>query len=129
MEYRALGKTGLKVSALGFGASSLGGVFHAINETDGARAVQVALDLGVNYIDVSPYYGLTKAETLLGKALQGVARERYFISTKVGRYGPEMKDFDFSAPRVTRSVDESLARLGVLGTWLLPVLIRRVGEL
>jgi L-galactose dehydrogenase len=113
MEYRELGKTGVKVSALSFGASSLGGVFHAVNEEEAIRTVHVALDLGVNYIDVSPFYGLTKAETVLGRALKGVARDRYLLSTKVGRYGSEMKDFDFSAKRVTASIDESLARMGV----------------
>jgi L-galactose dehydrogenase len=113
MEYRELGKTGVKVSALSFGASSLGGVFHEINENDAIRTVHVALDLGVNYIDVSPFYGLTKAETVLGKALRGIDRESYLLSTKVGRYGSELKDFDFSAKRVRNSIDESLSRLGV----------------
>ena len=61
MEYRTLGHTGLQVSALGFGASSLGGVFRAIDEKEGIRAVHTAVDLGVNIIDVSPFYGLTKA--------------------------------------------------------------------
>ena len=60
---------------------------------------------------MSPYYGITKAETVLGKALKGVARDRYYLATKVGRYGDN--EFDFSADRVTRSVDESLARMGV----------------
>src|SRR5689334_11050355 len=106
MEYRELGKTGLKVSALGFGASSLGGVFRPITETDAIRTVNVALDGGINFIDVAPYYGLTKAETMLGKALRDISRDRYFLSTKVGRYGSEPKDFDFSAARVTRSIDE-----------------------
>lgn len=113
MEYRTLGKTGLKVSALSFGASSLGGVFHAVKEDEAVRAVHVSLDAGINFIDVSPYYGLTKAETVLGKALVGVRRDRYILATKVGRYGAEEKDFDFSAKRVKASVDESLARMGV----------------
>jgi aryl-alcohol dehydrogenase-like predicted oxidoreductase len=111
MEYRQLGKTGLKVSALSYGASSLGGVFHEIDESQGIKTVHTALDLGINFIDVSPYYGLTKAETVLGKALKGIARDRYYLATKVGRYGGDQ--FDFSAERVTASVDQSLARLGV----------------
>ncbi len=111
MEYRELGTTGLRVSALSFGASSLGGVFHAIDESEAMRTVHVALDLGINLIDVSPYYGLTKAETVLGRALKGVARDRYILATKVGRYGAD--EFDFSAARVTASVDESLQRIGV----------------
>ena len=109
MEYRVLGKTGLKVSALSFGASSLGSVFRAVDEAQGIRTVHVALDLGINLIDVSPYYGLTQAETVLGKALKGIPRDTYYLATKVGRYGDDT--FDFSAGRVTASVDESLARL------------------
>lgn len=113
MKYRMLGQTGLRVSVLSYGASPLGSVFRGIEEPEGIRTVHTALDLGINLIDVSPYYGLTKAETVLGKALKGVDRGRYYLATKVGRYGAEQKDFDFSAARVTRSVDESLARLGV----------------
>src|SRR5882724_2487464 len=111
MQYRPLGRTGLSVSVLSFGASSLGGAFRDVNEAEGIRTVHETLDHGVNFIDVSPFYGLTKAETVLGKALHGVARERYYLATKVGRYGNA--SFDFSADRVTRSVDESLQRLGV----------------
>jgi L-galactose dehydrogenase len=113
MQYRLLGKTGLKVSALSYGASPLGSVFRDVDAAEGIRTVHTALDLGINFIDVSPYYGLTKAETVLGRALKGVARDRYFLATKMGRYGPQIKDFDFSAQRVTSSLDESLARLGV----------------
>jgi aryl-alcohol dehydrogenase-like predicted oxidoreductase len=75
MEYRQLGKTGLEISALSFGASSLGSVFRNINEAEGIRTVHTALDLGLNFIDVSPYYGLTKAETVLGKALKRIDRD------------------------------------------------------
>src|SRR5450631_2007645 len=100
MQYRQLGQTDMRVSCLGYGASPLGSVFRSIDEDSGVRTVHVALDHGINFIDVSPYYGLTKAETLLGKALQGIPRERYFLATKVGRYGHEMRDFDFSAARV-----------------------------
>src|SRR6185295_14412492 len=110
---RLLGNTGLKVSALAFGGSSLGSAFRAIDEGEGIRAVHTALDHGINLIDTAPYYGATTAETVLGRALQGVPREKYYLATKVARYGPEPTDFDFSAKRVTASVDESLARLGV----------------
>jgi L-galactose dehydrogenase len=113
VEYRTLGKTGLQVSALSFGASSLGGVFRDVQQDEAIRAVHVSLDLGINFIDVSPYYALTKAETVLGAALKGIARDRYLLATKVGRYGHTIADFDFSAKRVTASVDESLARIGV----------------
>jgi len=111
MEYRILGKTGLKVSVLSYGGSSLGSVFRTIDETAGIRTVHTALDLGINFIDVSPYYGLTRAETVLGKALKTVPRDAYYLATKVGRYGDD--EFDFSAERVVASVDESLARLNI----------------
>jgi L-galactose dehydrogenase len=112
MEYRILGKTGMSVSALSLGASSLGGgVFRPVEESEAIRTVETAIDLGINFIDVSPFYGLTRAETVLGKALRGIPRDRYFLATKVGRYGDN--EFDFSAKRVMSSVDESLARLCV----------------
>lgn len=101
----------MNVSVLGLGAAPLGGVYGALDPAVGIRTVHTALDLGVNVIDVSPYYGQTVAETVLGKALQGIPRERYFLSTKVGRYG--ISDFDFSPKRVASSIDESLRRLKV----------------
>ena len=114
MQYNELGRTGLRLSNLGFGASSLGGVFHSIREDEGIEAVFTALDGGINFIDVSPYYGHLKAETVLGKALRQVKRERYVLSTKVGRYGKDgVNTWDYSAGRVTRSVYESMERLGV----------------
>jgi len=111
MEYRDLGQTGLKVSVLSFGASSLGSVFRNIDEAEGIRTVHTAIDLGINFIDVSPYYGLTKAETVLGKALKEIPRDAYYLATKLGRYGDA--EFDFSASRVVTSVDDSLARLNI----------------
>src|SRR5947209_11513580 len=113
MRYRELGKTGWKVSVLGYGAAPLGGAFGGIDEKDGIRSVHAALDLGINFIDVSPDGGTARAESVLGKALRGIARERFYLATKVGRYGTDDKDFDFSAQRVVRSVDESLRRLRV----------------
>jgi L-galactose dehydrogenase len=111
MQTRPLGKTGLNVSALGYGAAPLGGVYHGVDEAEAIATVHAAFDAGVNYIDVAPYYGILKAEMVLGRALKTVPRDRYILSTKVGRYG--MDDFDFSADRVARSVDESLQRLGI----------------
>ena len=113
MEYRTLGKTGLRVSKLAFGGSSLGSVFRSVAEEEGIRAVHTALNHGINLIDTAPYYGATKAETVLGKALKGIPRDRYLLATKVARFGPEISDFDFSAARVFSCVEESLERLGV----------------
>ena len=114
MEYRKLGNTGLEVSALSFGASSLGGVFHDIDEGRAVDTVAVALDGGMNLIDVSPYYGHYKAETVLGKALRQLRRDRYILSTKVGRYGRDgVNTWDYSGRRAQESVYESMDRLGV----------------
>ncbi|MFD0675073.1 aldo/keto reductase [Cohnella sp. GCM10027633] len=109
MKYRALGQTGLDVSVLSFGASSLGSVFRDTDEAESIRTVCEAIDAGINYIDVSPYYGLTKAETVLGQALRGIPRDKYVLSTKAGRYGADT--FDFSGDRIVASVEESLKRL------------------
>ena len=114
MTYNELGKTGMKVSNLSFGASSLGGVFHDVREKEGIEAVHVAVDNGINFIDVSPYYGHTKAETVLGKALLEIPRDKYYLSTKVGRYGKDGKNtWDYSAKRVKASVYESMERLNI----------------
>ncbi|SHN26444.1 aldo/keto reductase [Gracilibacillus kekensis] len=110
MKYRKLGQTGLDVSVLSYGASSLGSVFREINETEGVKTVHAAIDQGINLIDVSPYYGLTKAETVLGKALVDIPRDKYILSTKAGRFGEN--NFDFSKKRIIKSLEESLQRLG-----------------
>ena len=104
----------MKVSNLGFGASSLGGVFHGIREEEGIEAVHTAVDNGINFIDVSPYYGHLKAETVLGKALKEIPREKYYLSTKVGRYGHNgINTWDYSGKRAQESVYESMERLNV----------------
>ena len=114
MVYNDIGRTGMRVANLAFGASSLGGVFHSIREEEGIRAVHTAIDHGINFIDVSPYYGHLKAETVLGKALREIPRDKYYLSTKVGRYGQDgVNTWDYSARRATASVYESMERLGV----------------
>lgn len=111
MELRTLGRTGLPVSKLGLGAASLGGIYGGMSGDEAARLVHAALDHGINLIDTSPYYGVTRSETVLGPALKGIPRDRYLMATKCGRYDDAL--FDFSAERVTRSVDESLQRMGL----------------
>ena len=86
----------LEVSVLGFGGSSLGNAFREIDDSEGIRTVHVAVDHGINLIDTAPFYGLTKAETVLGKALREIPREKYLLATKVARYGYKEEDFDFS---------------------------------
>ncbi len=108
MEYRKLGRTDLQVSILGFGTAPLGNVYGTTEPAEGKRAVHSAIESGINFFDSSPYYGLTLSEERLGEALVGW-RDKVVLATKCGRYG--LDSFDFSAARVTASVDESLRRL------------------
>ncbi len=108
MEYRQLGETGLTISILGFGASPLGNAFRETDPAEGKAAVHLAVERGINFFDVSPYYGLTLAEARLGEALEG-RREKVVLATKCGRYGAD--EFDFSAARITAGVEDSLKRL------------------
>src|SRR3989442_15693129 len=111
MRTRILGKTGLQLPILSFGASSLGQEFRPVTLEEAIRSVRVALDCGLNFIDTSPFYGRGMSEVLLGVALRGIPRDRYLLGTKLGRY--DLHHFDFSAKRVTESVDVSLHRMGV----------------
>lgn len=108
MQFRQLGRTGYEVSVIGFGASTLGNVFGDVSSSAADEAVGFALDEGINLFDVSPYYGNTLAEERLGQALRG-RRSSAYLATKCGRYG--IDQFDFSAEKVTRSLEDSLRRL------------------
>ncbi|RMG33221.1 MAG: aldo/keto reductase [Planctomycetota bacterium] len=111
MEKRPLGKTGMELTVLSFGASSLGAEFRDIDIDEALQAVRTAIDLGMNFIDTSPYYGRGMSEILLGRVLPEIPRDRYYLGTKLGRYAPQ--HFDFSARRVEESVDISLERMKV----------------
>ena len=108
MQRRKLGKTALEISVLGFGTSPFGNVFGHTEPQDNQGAVDVAIDAGINFFDVSPYYGLTLAEERLGRTLKG-NRKKVVLATKCGRYGVE--EFDFSAKRIRREMEASLRRL------------------
>jgi L-galactose dehydrogenase len=108
VRYKPLGRTGLNVSVIGFGASPLGNEFDVVDPGEGERAVHAAIEHGINFFDVAPYYGRTLAEERLGAALQG-KRDKVVLATKIGRY--DVEAFDFSAKRVRSSLDESLRRL------------------
>jgi L-galactose dehydrogenase len=108
VRYKTLGRTGVNVSVIGFGGSPLGNEFGAINPGEGERAVHAAIERGINFFDVAPYYGRTLAEERLGAALQG-KRDKVVLATKLGRY--DVEAFDFSEQRVRSSIEESLRRL------------------
>ena len=126
MRHRKLGQTDLVLSEIGFGASPLGDVFATTDAAEGARAVHLGIDLGINFFDVSPYYGHTLAESRLGKALEG-KRAMVALATKCGRYGTDY--FDFSAPAVMAGLEGSLSRLRTDYVDLLQVHDVEFGEL
>ncbi|MCA9192349.1 MAG: aldo/keto reductase [Planctomycetales bacterium] len=109
METRPLIGTSLELPVLSFGASSLGAEFRGVTLEEVFASVRVALELGMNHIDTSPFYGRGMSEVLLGIALQDVPREQYTMCTKLGRY--DVGHFDFSAKRVVESVEVSIHRL------------------
>jgi D-threo-aldose 1-dehydrogenase len=138
-----LGRTGLRVSRLGFGGASIGGLFEAVDDADAVATVEHAWSLGIRTFDVAPLYGYGAAERRLGRALAGKPRDEFVLSTKVGRLvrnereiapgadvdrqatadgredafyvvsEPVRMVFDFSADGVRRSIEESLGRLGL----------------
>ncbi len=110
MQTRTLGRTGIQLPVLSFGASSLGAEFRSVKIEEVLQSVHTALECGLNFIDTSPFYGRGMSEVLLGIALKGVPRDRYTLCSKLGRY--DLAHFDFSAKRVAESVDVSLHRLG-----------------
>ena len=110
MQRRKLGKTDLELPTLSFGASSLGQEFRNVTLDEVFASVRTALELGMNFIDTSPFYGRGMSEVLLGVALRDVPRDSYTLCTKLGRY--DVNHFDFSAKRVAESIDVSLHRLG-----------------
>ena len=111
VETRPLGKTGIELTKLSFGASSLGAEFRNVDLNEAFRSVHVALDGGMNFIDTSPFYGRGMSEMLLGRVLPEIPRDSYYLGTKLGRYAGQ--HFDFSARRVAESVDISLERMKV----------------
>ena len=110
MKTRPLGNTGIDLPILSFGASSLGAEFRAITLDEAMLSTKTAIDLGMNFIDTSPFYGRGMSEIMLGLGLKGIPRESYLLGTKLGRYSDV--HFDFSAKRVEESLHVSLQRLG-----------------
>jgi D-threo-aldose 1-dehydrogenase len=121
-----IGRTGLRVTRLGLGGVALSGASPATDperttaKTEAVALIQQSLARGVNYLDTAPMYGVGESEARYGEALRGVPRERYVLSTKVGRVlrpGPESAQatwvFDFSARGVRESFAASLRRLGL----------------
>lgn len=130
LEKKSLGNTGLKVTSLGLGCTSLGGMYEDISEEQALEVVRRSFSLGLNLFDTAPFYGSGKSEERLGKVLTEYPRECFVLATKVGRILIPTQDeergkkifvnplpfrpvFDFSYDGVMRSFEESLARLKV----------------
>ena len=109
MHYRPLGRTGLSVSALSLGGVAFGDMYGALGPGEADRCVRRAVDLGVNLIDTSPYYGQTRSEAVLGPILATGLRDKVYLCSKAGRNG--FADFDFTPAAMERSVEASLKRL------------------
>ncbi|MFD0273585.1 aldo/keto reductase [Kitasatospora sp. NPDC127111] len=130
---RPLGRSGVPVSELAFGAAGIGNLFTPVTDAEAEEAVAAAWESGVRYFDTAPHYGLGLAERRLGQALRGRPRGEYTLSTKVGRLleatgstdGDDLahggfavpathrRVWDFSAEGVRRSIGDSLERLGL----------------
>lgn len=108
MQRRRLGRTGLEISVLGFGAGAVGGLMTKGTAVDQERALARALELGINYIDTAPLYGNGESERNLGRLLK-VLKPDVVIGTKVRLKAVDRTDI---AAFVTRSMEESLQRLG-----------------
>jgi D-threo-aldose 1-dehydrogenase len=126
-----LDRGGLRVSALALGTAPLGNLFAPVPEEDATATVRAALEAGLTYVDTAPHYGLGLAERRLGRLLAGVPRDRFVVSTKVGRLvrplapgetadpegfadsPPARRVWDLSGDGVRRSLEESLERLGL----------------
>ena len=123
IETREIGATGLRVTTLGIGCAPLGNDVADAEEHLAIAAVERAYEAGIRYFDMAPIYGLGRAERRIGRALAGIPREQFVISTKVGRLleysgvnsgtSEPAVVFDWSRDGVMRSLDESLQRLGM----------------
>jgi len=109
MEYRLLGRTGVRVSPLCLGALNFG---DATGEADAVRIMHAAFDAGVNFVDTANVYNDGHSETIVGKGLAG-RRDRVILATKVhGRTGDGPNDGGTSRLHILRAADDSLRRLG-----------------
>ncbi len=111
MEYRPFGKTGIQISAIGIGCWEIGGGYGSIEETEFIKAVNRALDLGINSFDTAEAYGFGASERSLAKALGG-RRKEAVITTKFGVGYPDAKNYrDSSRKRMMACIEKSLKNL------------------
>lgn len=120
MNYNELGNTNIVVSELGFGTSSIGGLFDPVTKRESIKTLRHAFDCGINYFDTSPCYGRKNSlfgpqtsELLLGEGLKGIARSEFILSTKAGKTSTIPPKFDFRYDSIIKSVENSLKNLQV----------------
>ena len=109
MEYRELGKTGLRVSRLSLGGSAIGQQHGPVSVAEVDETVRLAVDAGINFIDTSAYYGEGRSEEILGEVLSGGLRDKVVLGTKSGRLARDV--FDFTPAGFRRCFEGSLRRL------------------
>jgi aryl-alcohol dehydrogenase-like predicted oxidoreductase len=111
MQYRPLGRTGLEVSAISFGAWAIGGSWGTVDDEESMRALHAALDAGTNFIDTADVYGDGHSEKLLARLRRERPRERFFVATKAGRRLPRQVPAGYSRENLTAWVERSLRNL------------------
>jgi aryl-alcohol dehydrogenase-like predicted oxidoreductase len=114
MEQRELGRTGMKVSALGLGLMSMSGVYGNASDDESIRVIHYALDRGINFLDSADMYGWGHNETLLGRALKG-RRDRAIVATKFGqvKQADGKQTVDGRPEYVMQACEASLKRLDI----------------
>src|SRR4051812_33528664 len=112
MEYRELGRTGWKISAISFGAWAIGGSWGAVDDKESLAALHRALDLGVNFFDTADVYGDGRSEQLLGR-LRKERRETFYIATKAGRRLSPHVAGGYNRQNLTAFVERSLTNLNL----------------
>ena len=115
MEFRSLGKNGIRVSALGLGCMGMSFAYGPANDEESLRVLHRYLELGGNFLDTAEIYGPYKNEELLGRFLREIPRDKVVVATKFGfRIAPDgSRGLDSSPQNVRRACDASLARLGI----------------
>ncbi|MFW5804562.1 MAG: aldo/keto reductase, partial [bacterium] len=114
MVYRKLGNTDLYLSSIGLGTWAMGNDFFGhVDDQQSIKAIQVAIEEGINFIDTAPSYGNGHAEEIIGKAIKG-KRDQVNIATKCGitlKGGEYIRNL--KPERIEQEIDESLERLGI----------------
>ncbi len=111
MQYRRLGRTGLDVSAIGFGAWAIGGSWGAVDDEESMRTLHAAIDAGMNFVDTADVYGDGRSERLVARLRRERPGERIYIGTKAGRRLPVQTAAGYTRENLAAWVDRSLRNL------------------